>query len=75
MSDNHTYRKLVIDPRALRPKSEVNSRKIYRDAIRAIDNAKNFLNDDNNGCTEHVQSDINVLDALRLEVSRNRWNE
>lgn len=60
---SETYRRLILDPRALKPRSQGIERSIYSDAISAINEAKKIV---------HVDSEVEVLEKLLAEVKRNR---
>ena len=58
------YKKLVLDPRCLKPAYQVNDNNIYIDAINAIDAALSH---------PHItDSEIQCLLTLKYEVQRNR---
>lgn len=63
MSDK--YKKLVLDPRCLKPAHEVNNETIYLDATEAIDNAIAH--------PHATVSDKEVLETLKREVRANRF--
>ena len=59
------YKKLVLDPRCLKPSYEINDRFVYRDALDAID-----------GALKHpyiTQSEKNILENVKAEVTKNRF--
>lgn len=58
------YKKLVLDPRCLKP---ANDRHIYIDASDAIDKALNH---------PHItQSERQILESIKAEVRKNRFSE
>lgn len=61
---SESYKKLFIDPRALKPKSITKDRFIYQDAIRAIEEALNY---------PHItKSEKSVLKYMKTEIELNR---
>lgn len=58
-----SYRRLILDPLALKPKTPLISIIIYNDAIDAINNALDYVTN---------KSEKKVLDKLLIEVKRNR---
>lgn len=61
-----SYRRLVLDPRCLKPAYETNNKFIYIDAISAINEALN---------SEYItMSEINILEKLKEEVRANRFD-
>jgi hypothetical protein len=63
---NNMYKKLVLDPRCLKPAKEVNDRYVYIDAIEAV-----------NGAISHqhtTDSEKLILDAIKLEIRKNRFD-
>jgi len=64
MSD--MYKKLVLDPRCLKPAYEVNDRYVYIDALEAVNNAMNH---------QHAtKSEKEILDKMKLEIRKNRFS-
>jgi hypothetical protein len=61
-----TYVELVLDPRCIKPASEVNDRFVYIDALAAIKQALNH---------PHItDSEKTVIEAIQDEVRKNRCN-
>lgn len=60
-----TYKKLVLDPRCLKPSYDVNDRTVYTDALSAVDSALTEPN--------ITPSEKAVLEAAKLEIRKNRF--
>lgn len=63
---NSEYKKLVLDPRCLRPEYEINNQQIYLDALEAVNNA-----------LDHPYitiSEAEVLETLKYEIRINRFD-
>lgn len=59
------YKKLILDPRCLKPAYEVNDRFVYKDALEAINKALEY---------PHItQSEKNILENVKAEVTKNRF--
>ena len=61
-----SYKKLILDPRCLQPSYEVNNIAIYIDALAAIESA--IIS------SEILESEKAVLEAIKLEVRKNRFS-
>jgi len=64
-SSNTTYKKLVLDPKCLKPMSQVNDKLVYIDAIVALNQALKEPN--------ITVSERNVLESFMKEVRKNRF--
>jgi hypothetical protein len=61
-----TYKKLVLDPRCLKPAYEVNNRFVYTDALSAINTAL---------AEPHITySEKIIIEAIKSEVKYNRFD-
>lgn len=60
------YRRLVLDPRCLKPAHDVNDRYVYIDALEAINAAL--------ACPHITMSEKNVLEFIKSEIRKNRFN-
>lgn len=60
-----TYKKLVLDPRCLKPSYEVNERSVYTDALDALAAA---LAEPNITISER-----SVLETTKVEIRKNRF--
>jgi hypothetical protein len=60
-----SYKRLVLDPRCLKPSYEVNDVMVYTDALLAVDLALNT--------PDIMPSEKAVLEATKLEIRKNKF--
>ena len=60
-----TYKKLILDPRCLKPSYETKDPTIYKEALTAIDSALS---------SKYITfSEKNVLESAKTEIRKNRY--
>ena len=61
-----SYKRLVLDPRCLKPAHQTNDRFVYIDAIDAINEAIDY---------PHItQSEMAIIEQLKSEIRKNRFD-
>ena len=60
-----TYKKLVLDPRCLKPSYDINNQSVYIDAMTAVDAA---LTEPNITVSEKA-----VIELIKMEIKKNRF--
>lgn len=61
----YSYKPLVLDPRCLKPAPDTKDRFVYIDALEAVNSAFNH--------PHTTESEKGVLDAMKLEIRKNRF--